>query len=185
MPTSPNGADRAHGVSLPFPEDLVLVPVSRWPTTLPDETVRAVLEAPLYRTVPCFTPAPGVAPRASIIVVTLDGLLFTRLCLESVLAAFSAPCASPSSSADFEVIVVDNGSTDGTIEYLGLGVDVDEATIQDAVRRILTDSVRRQEMSARGRSLVDGYGAARAAQIVLEQVQVESGGNVAAREGKQ
>jgi spore coat polysaccharide biosynthesis predicted glycosyltransferase SpsG/CMP-N-acetylneuraminic acid synthetase len=72
----------------------------------------------------------------------------------------------------------------GTIEYLGLGVDVDEATIHDGVRRLLADSARRQEMSARGRSLVDGYGAARAAQIVLEQVQVESGGNVAAKEGK-
>jgi GT2 family glycosyltransferase len=50
--------------------------------------------------------------------VTLDGLLFTRLCLESVLAASSDRSAFSSSSPDFEVIVVDNGSTDGTIEYL-------------------------------------------------------------------
>ncbi|MBK5256014.1 MAG: NTP transferase domain-containing protein [Vicinamibacteria bacterium] len=75
----------------------------------------------------------------------------------------------------------------GTIEYLGLGVDVDETQILDAVRRILTDGARRQAMSAKGRSLVDGYGAARAAQIVLEQVQEESNAKVATdatKEGK-
>ena len=41
-------------------------------------------------------------------------------------------------------------------------------------------------MSERGRSLVDGYGAARAAEIVLEQVQADSNGKtakMAAREG--
>jgi spore coat polysaccharide biosynthesis predicted glycosyltransferase SpsG len=76
----------------------------------------------------------------------------------------------------------------GTIEYLGLGVDVDESTILDTVRRILSDPAKRQAMSAKGRSLVDGYGAARAAEIVLEQVQADSNGKVAkaaTREGKQ
>ena len=77
----------------------------------------------------------------------------------------------------------------GTIEYLGLGVDVDETTILDAVRQILSDQGRRRAMSVKGRALVDGYGAARAAEIVLEQAQglVESNGKpatVAAREGK-
>jgi len=66
----------------------------------------------------------------------------------------------------------------GTIEYLGLGVDVDETAILDAVRQILNDPGKRREMSGKGRSLVDGYGAARAAEIVLEQAQgqVESKG---------
>lgn len=76
----------------------------------------------------------------------------------------------------------------GTIEYLGLGVDVEEAAILDTVRRILTDAARRRDMSDRGRRLVDGYGAARAASIVLEQVQADANGRVAqsaAREGKQ
>ncbi|MBX7186649.1 MAG: NTP transferase domain-containing protein [Vicinamibacteria bacterium] len=78
----------------------------------------------------------------------------------------------------------------GTIEYLGLGVDVDETAILDAVRQLLNDPERRREMSGRGRALVDGYGAARAAEIVLEQAQgqVESNGKsamVAAREGQQ
>jgi len=78
----------------------------------------------------------------------------------------------------------------GTIEYLGLGVDVDETAILDAVRQILNDPGKRREMSAKGRALVDGYGAARAAEIVLEQAQgqAESNGKtamVAGREGKQ
>jgi len=74
----------------------------------------------------------------------------------------------------------------GTIEYLGLGVDVDETAILDAVRLLLTDAGRRRTMSEKGRRLVDGYGAARAAQIVLEQVQGEPGsGQEASREGKQ
>lgn len=76
----------------------------------------------------------------------------------------------------------------GTIEYLGLGVDVDESAILDAVRQILTDKAKRRSMSDRGRALVDGYGAARAAEIVLEQVQTESKGKIAKSaigEGKQ
>ena len=76
----------------------------------------------------------------------------------------------------------------GTIEYLGLGVDVDEAMILDAARRILGDAARRQAMSLKGRSLVDGYGAARAAEIVLEQVQTDANGTAATgavREGMQ
>ncbi len=74
----------------------------------------------------------------------------------------------------------------GTIEYLGLGVDVLESAVLEAVRRILLDKARRAAMSERGRSLVDGYGAARAAEIVLEQVQADSNGKTAkaaAREG--
>jgi GT2 family glycosyltransferase len=95
------------GVGL-FPPALLLTPTSRWPTTLPEATVRAVLDTPLERTVPAFVPAPGV-PRASIVIVTRDGLAFTRLCLESLVAAVSPA---------FEIIVVDNGSTDGTAAYL-------------------------------------------------------------------
>jgi spore coat polysaccharide biosynthesis predicted glycosyltransferase SpsG/CMP-N-acetylneuraminic acid synthetase len=78
----------------------------------------------------------------------------------------------------------------GTIEYLGLGVDVDEAAILEAAKNLLNDAGRRRAMSARGRALVDGYGAARAAEIVLEQAQGQTETNgktagTAAREGKQ
>jgi spore coat polysaccharide biosynthesis predicted glycosyltransferase SpsG/CMP-N-acetylneuraminic acid synthetase len=75
----------------------------------------------------------------------------------------------------------------GTIEYLGLGVDIDESAILDAVRQILNDPARRRAMSARGRSLVDGYGAVRAAEIVLEQAQADASGKttkIAGGEGK-
>jgi GT2 family glycosyltransferase len=80
---------------------------SRRPTTLPEATVRAVLEAPLPVSVGVPT---GEGADVSVVVVTYDGLIFTRLCLESVLASLGI--------ANLEVIVVDNGSTDSTREYL-------------------------------------------------------------------
>ncbi len=57
----------------------------------------------------------------------------------------------------------------GTVEYLGLGVEVGEDRIAGAVEGLLEDPARRRAMSARGRALVDGYGAARAAEAVLER----------------
>jgi spore coat polysaccharide biosynthesis predicted glycosyltransferase SpsG/CMP-N-acetylneuraminic acid synthetase len=59
----------------------------------------------------------------------------------------------------------------GTIEYLGLGTDVGPETIRKAVAALLGDVGRRREMSERGRALVDGLGAARAAEVVLESAQ--------------
>ena len=47
----------------------------------------------------------------SIVVVTFNNLVFTRLCLESALAN--------TRYSPYEIIVVDNGSTDGTAAYLG------------------------------------------------------------------
>jgi spore coat polysaccharide biosynthesis predicted glycosyltransferase SpsG len=55
----------------------------------------------------------------------------------------------------------------GTVDYLGLGTDVDEAAIQTAVALLLADVARRRSMSERGRALVDGLGAMRAAEVVL------------------
>ena len=92
----------------PFPAELVLTPTSRWPTRLPAQTVRT-RDIPLERAVRPFVLPPGYVPRAAIVMVTLDGLVFTRLCLESVLRVL--PPA-------FEIVVVDNGSTDGTVPYL-------------------------------------------------------------------
>jgi GT2 family glycosyltransferase len=109
---------------LPFPEDLVLAPVSRRPTRLEEATVRAILD----RDVPSFPAATDPRPTATIVVVTRDNLTFLRLCLESVLAATELPC---------ELIVVDNGSSDGTPEYLAL-----LAERNPAVRPVLNGSNR-------------------------------------------
>jgi GT2 family glycosyltransferase len=91
-----------------FPDDLVLTPVSRWPTRLAEEAVRAVLGTPMVERLRRRHRIER--PAASIVMVTCNGLVFTRLCLESLLAS--------DSSTDFEVIVVDNASTDGTARYL-------------------------------------------------------------------
>ena len=57
----------------------------------------------------------------------------------------------------------------GTVEYLGLGTEVEEAELAQAVRALLGDVERRRQMSGRGRALVDGLGAKRAAEKVLER----------------
>jgi len=49
-------------------------------------------------------------PRASIVVLTHDNLAFSRMCLGSVLENTEYP--------NYELIVVDNGSSDGTVEEL-------------------------------------------------------------------
>ena len=59
----------------------------------------------------------------------------------------------------------------GTVEYLGLGTEVGEDTIAAAVRALLDDVERRREMSRKGRALVDGLGAARAAEVILDRRQ--------------
>jgi GT2 family glycosyltransferase len=90
----------------PFPFDMVLTPVSRRPTMLAEATVEQVLATPA-----AARPSPtgeGV-PAASIVVVSYDSHVFTRLCVETVLAG---------SGQEFELIVVDNGSSDGSREYL-------------------------------------------------------------------
>ncbi|HJZ73906.1 MAG TPA: glycosyltransferase family 2 protein [Vicinamibacterales bacterium] len=98
------------GRPAPFPDDLLVVPVSRWPTTLSAASLRVVFETPVDRRARELARPNDGPPRVSIVVVTLDGLVFSRLCLESLLA--TAP------AIDYEVIVIDNGSTDGTVGYL-------------------------------------------------------------------
>lgn len=75
------------------------------------------MAAVLGRRVPATSPRSRIngCPRetgrhVSIVVVTFNNLVLNRLCLESVLG--NTDCSS------YEVIVVDNGSTDGTATYL-------------------------------------------------------------------
>lgn len=94
-----------HGTA-PFPPDLEITPVSRRPTLLPDPTQETIAARP----VPERRLQPWGCRPASIVVVTHDNLMFSRMGLESVLACTEYP--------DHEVIVVDNGSRDGTVEWL-------------------------------------------------------------------
>jgi hypothetical protein len=59
-----------------------------------------------------------VTPRASVIVVTYNNLPLTRLCLESQFRN--------TEHLNYEVIVVDNDSSDGTAEYLRLATQQQE-----------------------------------------------------------
>jgi GT2 family glycosyltransferase len=91
----------------PFPPELDLEPVSRRPTRLAPETeelvaARAVPERPIQ-------PWPGCTS-VSIVMTTHENLLFTQMCIESVLACTEYPT--------YELIVVDNASSDGTPAYL-------------------------------------------------------------------
>jgi GT2 family glycosyltransferase len=97
--------------TFPFPAGLRLTPRIRRPITLPDATVEAVLTAPLPHPA-ADTPSRKNthAPRVSVIIPTFNNLVCNRLCLETLLAT--------TNGLDLEVLVVDNGSTDGTRDYL-------------------------------------------------------------------
>jgi GT2 family glycosyltransferase len=85
---------------------MLLVPRSRNPIRLEDDTIATVMDRPV-----AAYPRPVAAvPQVSIVVVAFNNLLFTRMCLESVLANTHSPT--------YELLVVDNGSTDDTPGYL-------------------------------------------------------------------
>jgi GT2 family glycosyltransferase len=102
---------RAEAVPGPaaLPADLDLVPVRKRPTLLPAPTLEYLSNRP----VPVVGPECGSddgGPAVSVIVVTHNNLPFLRLCVESVLVARG--------TERFEIVVVDNASTDGTDQYL-------------------------------------------------------------------
>jgi GT2 family glycosyltransferase/glycosyltransferase involved in cell wall biosynthesis len=78
-------------------------------------------------------------PTVSIIVVTFNNLKYTRLCLESVLKNTTLP--------DFEVIVIDNASDDGTREYL------DSLAAADGRLRIVRNATNRGFAAANNQGL--------------------------------
>jgi GT2 family glycosyltransferase len=84
-----------------------LVVMSRDPLRLEPGTVAAVLDRPIPR---YAAPAVERHPVATLITVCFNNLVFTRMAIESILAN----CDSPS----YELLIVDNASTDGTAGYL-------------------------------------------------------------------
>jgi GT2 family glycosyltransferase len=97
------------GAAAALPNTLVLTPVSRHPVKLTGESVSTIAkqDAPVIVTGDDVSP-PG--PRVSIIIITHNGSVFTRLCLLSLVANTGYP--------NYEIIIVDNASTDDTIQYL-------------------------------------------------------------------
>ncbi|HSG08990.1 MAG TPA: glycosyltransferase family 2 protein, partial [Longimicrobiales bacterium] len=95
-----------------IPEDLVLEPVSRRPLRLAPETERFLNARPVPDVASPGSGTDGEAPpeTVSIVVVTYGNLALTRLCVESLLAHTLHPA--------YELVIVDNASTDGTPDYL-------------------------------------------------------------------
>jgi GT2 family glycosyltransferase len=132
-----SSADRAAPAALPPDLDLRLL--GRRPARLSDATVRAVMGAPIPVAPQCRTAIPvrrdvpaGLSDdriAASIVVVTFNNLPFTRMCIASLLAN--------TDGLDYELFVVDNGSRDGTPDYLRA-----VASVNPHVRLILNDANR-------------------------------------------
>jgi GT2 family glycosyltransferase len=148
-------APRGEGCLRP---DLVLEASSKNPLSLSPETDAAVRAAPL----PSSPRKPGDASagrgrapggsavlEASIVVVVLDNLVCTRLCLESVFAN--------TDGSRYETIVVDNGSGSETREYL-------EAL---ATRHARIRLIRHETNKGFPRAMNDGLRAARGRVLVL------------------
>ena len=79
----------------------------------------------------------------SIVIVTFSQLAFTRMCLESIRFRTDEP---------YELIVVDNGSTDGTIEYLRACGDV--KLIENADNRGFPAAANQGILASRGRQIL-------------------------------
>lgn len=105
----------------PLPGDLDLEPVQRRPLRLPPATAERVLAAPVP-----YGRAPMAAPVASVVMVTYDNVMVTRMAVESVLGNTADP---------IELLVVDNASSDGTADYLEL-----LASRNPSVRVLLNDT---------------------------------------------
>ncbi len=83
-------------------------------------------------------------PLASIVIVTYDNLELNRLCLQSLLTNTNWP--------NFEVIVVDNASTDGTAEFLK------EAAEQHRNLRVILNETNRGFAAANNQGLTTALG---------------------------
>jgi GT2 family glycosyltransferase len=93
-----------------FPPQLDLQPISRNPLQLSEETLRTVLSSDTQLSRSIARAADSDIKRVSIVVVTFNNFVFTKMCLESLLAN--------TDYGNYEIVVVDNGSNDETAGYL-------------------------------------------------------------------
>lgn len=122
-----------------LPDWLVIQQLKRWPATLPAETLQILERLGLPR-----ENRDGGDPLASIVIVTFNGLPFTKLCLHSLLANTEGPA--------FEVILVDNGSQDGTPGWL------EQACACNPKLRMLANSRNRGFAAAANQGLAQAKG---------------------------
>jgi GT2 family glycosyltransferase len=105
---------RRSAATFGLPPELDIHTVSRWPTRVLDTTVAAMERSIRARIDEASAHASSrrssLAPHISIVVPVRDNVVFTAMCLESVLA--------DQDDHSFEIVVVDNGSTDETARYL-------------------------------------------------------------------
>jgi GT2 family glycosyltransferase len=131
-------------MSAAFPADLSLVPLSRRPLRLSEETVQRVFDTAIVA-----SHRASVQPRASIVVVTHNNVVFTRMCVTTVIA-------NTPSDAEYELIVVDNASTDGTVDYLRALAEKQPRlhVVENATNRGFAPAINQGLRIARGSDLV-------------------------------
>jgi GT2 family glycosyltransferase len=105
---APDRRARTARASTGLPLGLSLTPLSRRPLQLPDD----VNEYLSGRPVPAAGLPAAERPDASILIVAIDNPAVTRAAVESVLAN--------TDGLSYEVVVVDNGSAEGTRRYLSV-----------------------------------------------------------------
>ena len=109
LPAAAGATETAAVARAPLlPAGLGLTLLARRPPKLPEVTVRWAAEAPVPEG---YDLSAGRHPAASVVVVTHNNLAFTKLCVAGLFAA-----ADP--QTPFELIIVDNASSDGTADYL-------------------------------------------------------------------
>jgi GT2 family glycosyltransferase len=105
--SKPGTKTASNCASAVLPPDAVVVPISRWPTRLPRDTMRSAFSLPIPV---ADTISPIDRKRASIVMVTYNSLAYTKMCLASLLGH--------GWYAGDELIIVDNNSADQTRDFL-------------------------------------------------------------------
>ena len=104
-----------------LPANLVIEPIGKHPVRLPPATEAHVMASTHVGAITEARHPPIASPQASVVVVTWEAPVLTRLCLESILANTDGPA--------FEVVVVDNASHEATADYLRHLPEVDPRVV--------------------------------------------------------